>query len=183
VQQDHPEAAVEVWAKDEHRIGLHPVNRMVWVPRGEVPVAKVNWRFKWSWLVGFVHPQSGQTYWWTVPRLNSKVFSLLLEDFAEYFGLGQNKRVILTIDQAAFHTSGQVRVPEGIHILEMPPKSPELQPAERLWPLANEAIANRTFESLEQLEEVVAYRCRELVKQTDLIRDLTYYHWWPKVGS
>jgi DDE superfamily endonuclease len=133
VQQDYPEAAAEVWAEGEHRIGLHPVNRMVWVPRGEVPIAKVNGRFKGSWLVGFVNPQSGQTYWWTVPRLNSKVFSLLLEDFAEYFGLGQNKRVILTIDQAAFHTSGQVRVPEGIHILEMPPKSPELQPAERSW--------------------------------------------------
>jgi hypothetical protein len=156
---------------------------MVWVARGEVPIAKVNWRFKWSWLVGFVHPQSGQTYWWIVPRLTSEVFSLALEDFAEYFGIGQHKRVILTIDQAAFHTSGQVRVPEGIHVLEMPPKSPELQPAERLWPLANEAIANRTFESLEELEEVVSHRCCALAKQPDLIRGLTYYHWWPKVGS
>jgi transposase len=122
------------------------------------------------WQVLQKQPSDGSL--WTGPKV-----------FAEYFGLGRNKRVILTIDQAAFHTSGQVRVPEGIHILEMHPKSPELQPAERLWPLANEAIANRTFESLEQLEEVVAYRCRELVKQTDLIRDLTYYHWWPKVGS
>ncbi len=31
---------------------------------------------------------------------------------------------------------------DGIHLIWMPPKSPELQPAERLWPL----IANRTFD-------------------------------------
>ncbi len=75
-------------------------------------------------------------------------------------------------------------------LLEMPPKSPELQPAERLWPLANvsgrrsrQAIANRTFESLEELEEVVSHRCRALIKQPELIRGLTDYHWWPKVGS
>lgn len=61
IQQTHPEASVEVWAEDEHRVGLHPVNRMVWVPIGEVPIARVNWKYKWLWLVGFVEPSSGQT--------------------------------------------------------------------------------------------------------------------------
>lgn len=50
-----------MWAEDEHRIGLHPVNRIVWVPIGEVPVANVNWKYQWLWLVGFVEPSSGQT--------------------------------------------------------------------------------------------------------------------------
>jgi hypothetical protein len=61
VQRQHPEATVEQECEDEHRVGLHPVNRMVWVPRGEQPVAKVNWKFEWLWLVGFVHPHSGET--------------------------------------------------------------------------------------------------------------------------
>ncbi len=61
VQRQHPEATVELWCEDEHRLGLHPVNPMVWVPRGEQPVAKVNWKFEWLWLVGFVHPHSGET--------------------------------------------------------------------------------------------------------------------------
>ena len=33
----HPDAAVEVWAMDEHRIGLQPVLRRVWAPRGHRP--------------------------------------------------------------------------------------------------------------------------------------------------
>ncbi len=35
---------------------------MVWVPRGEQPIAKVNWQFEWLWVIGFVHPQAGQTF-------------------------------------------------------------------------------------------------------------------------
>lgn len=167
-----------MWAEDEHRLGLHPVNRLVWVPLGEQPIASVNWKYQWLWLVGFVCPTTGDTYWWIVPLLNSEVFSRLLADFAQHFDLGKQKRVILAVDQAAFHTSDKVRVPEGIHLLFLPPKSPELQPAERLWPLTNEAIANRTFANLDQLEALMAHRCRVLLERRDLIQGLTNFHWW-----
>lgn len=58
-----------------------------------------------------------------------------------------------------------------------------LQPAERLWPLTNEAIANKLFQTLDELEEVLFQRCRALLKQQDLIRGLTCFHWWPKVAA
>lgn len=156
------------------------MNRIIWVEKGMQPIAKVNWRFQWLWLVGFVHPVDGQTYWWIVPRLNTKIFSLLLRDFARHFEIGREKQVVLTLDQASFHTSQDLDVPQGVHLLWMPPKSPELQPAERLWPLTNEPIANRTFTNLDELEEIVFERCRTLIKQTELVRGLTNYHWWPQ---
>ena len=59
----------------------------------------------------------------------------------------------------------QVQVPEGIALIFLPAYSPELQPAERLWTLTNEPIANRNFENLDQLEEVLMYRCRQLLKR------------------
>ncbi len=179
LKQEYPEARVEAWCEDEHRVGLKPVNRIIWVQKGEQPVASVNWQFKWLWLVGFVHPHSGDTYWWLVPFLNTEIFSRLLEDFAQHFGIGRQKRVVLALDQASFHTSEQLRIPEGIHLIEMPPKSPELQPAERLWPLTHEPLANRTFANLDELEAVLLERCRVLLKQPELIRGFTHYHWWP----
>lgn len=167
-----------MWAEDEHRIGLHPVNRMVWVPMGETPIAKVNWKYQWLWLVGFVQPTTGATYWWIVPCLTAEVFSRLLEDFAQHFELGDQKHVLLVVDQAAFHTSDKVRIPKGVHLFYLPPKSPELQPAERLWPLTNEAIANRSFADLDELEDVTAHRCRVLLQRTAFIRGLTNFYWW-----
>ena len=38
-----------------------------------------------------------------------------------------------------------VEIPEGIHLEFLPSGSPELMPAERLWPLTNEAVATRLF--------------------------------------
>ncbi|NJO93925.1 MAG: hypothetical protein HC820_05405 [Hydrococcus sp. RM1_1_31] len=49
--------------------------------------------------------------------------------------------MVLALDLAAFDPSQNVEVPEGIHLLSMAPKSPELQPAERLWLLADEPLA------------------------------------------
>ncbi len=52
---------MELWAVDEHRIGLKPILRRVWAPKGQRPVAPVQHRYEWRYLVGFVHPASGRT--------------------------------------------------------------------------------------------------------------------------
>jgi transposase len=101
-----------------------------------------------------------------------------LADFSQHFGVGKNKRIILVLDRAGWHTSDQVIVPEGIHLLFLPPYSPELQPAERLWSLTNEPIANRSFKSLDEPEVVLSERCQRLLQQLDLISGLTFFHWW-----
>ena len=40
---------------------------------------------------------------------------------------------ILIMDQAGWHMSNNLVVPENITILPLPPKSPELNPVENLW--------------------------------------------------
>ena len=183
VRAEYPAADVEVWSEDEHRIGLHPVVRRLWVEQGEQPVAKVNWKREWLWLYAFVQPQTGQTYWWILPYVNTKLFSQVLEDFALHFGVGEDKHVVLPSYQARWHTSSQLKVPRGIHLVPLPPYSPELQPAERLWPLVNEPLANQAHTTLDALEELVYQRCRRLLRQQELIRGLTFYHWWPLIES
>ena len=183
IQQQHPDADVEIWCEDEHRIGLQPVTRRVWVEEGETPVAQVNWKRQWLWLYAFVQPQSGKTYWWLLPYVNTELFNQVLQDFAEHFKLGEKKRVVLPLDQAGWHTTERLQVPNGIHLLHLPAYSPELQPAERLWPLVNEPLVNRAFDSIDEVEEVVYQRCRRLLQQQELIRGLTAYHWLPTVET
>ena len=129
-------------------------------------------------------PMSTSSFWerlyfWILPKVNLELFNLILEDFAREFKVGKDKHIILTIDQAGWHTSPQVRVPEGLHLEFMPSHSPELQPAERLWPLVNEPIANRSFQNLDELEEVLFQRCQALLKQPSLIKGIACFHWWP----
>jgi hypothetical protein len=86
-------------------LGLKAVLRRVYVPEGENPIANVNWQFKWLWLYAFVHPQTGETYWWILPYVNTELFNRVLEDFACEFQVGAKKRVLLAIDQAGWHIS------------------------------------------------------------------------------
>ncbi len=104
---------------------------------------------------------------------------MALAHFAKETGAGEEKRILLVLDQAGWHTAGKLEVPEGIHLEFLPSRSPELQPGEKLWPLANEAVANRLFEDLDGLEETLVERCVALLEQTELIRSTTLYHWWP----
>ena len=64
----------------------------------------------------------------------------------------------------------------------LPSGTPELMPAERLWPSSNEAIANRLFEEISEVEEALLERCHHLLDRAKTIRDLTTYHWWPQMA-
>jgi hypothetical protein len=60
-QRQHPGASVEIWAMDEHRIGLKPIVRGVWAPIGERPIALGHHRFEWLYVTGFLEPATGRT--------------------------------------------------------------------------------------------------------------------------
>lgn len=149
---------------------------------GERPTARARRGYEWTYLYGFVRPRSGEVHWLILPTVNTELFSMALKEFAEEVGAGRDKRVLLVVDKAGWHTGGEVEVPEGIHLEFLPSGSPELQPAERLWPLTNEALANRPFEEIEEMEETLVERCVELLDQAEAIRDLTNYHWWPQTA-
>ncbi len=167
---------------DEHRLGLRPVLRRVWALKGRRPVVRVYHRYQWLYVYCFVRPATGQSCWLLLPTVNAQVFSLALAHFAREVGAGEEKRILLVLDQAGYHTAKEVAVPGGIELEFLPPYSPELQPAERLWPLTNEEVANKLFADLDELEQALAKRCVELADQPKLIRSHTLYHWWPRAA-
>lgn len=173
---------MELWAEDEHRLGLKPILRLVWAPKGQRPVVPVRPRYQWLYVVAFVCPQSGETSFWLVPALTTAVFQLLLHAFAQEQGVGSHKRILLVLDQAGWHISGELVVPEGLTLVPLPPYSPELQPAEHLWQLIDEPVVNRVVDSLEELEAILGERIRVLGERKEQIRSTTLFHWWPLVG-
>ena len=70
-------------------------------------------------------------------------------------------------------------VPDGIRLVYQPAYTPELQPAEHLWQLIDEPLANTHFETIADLDAVVARRCRNLNLDRSLIAQHTGFHWWP----
>ncbi|GHO87688.1 hypothetical protein KSZ_56940 [Dictyobacter formicarum] len=179
IHVEHPQASVELWAMDEHRIGLKPILRRIWVRKGSRPRVGVQQRYEWLSLYGFVHPHSGRTEWLILPTVDLEMMNLALAHFAQAVGASNDKHIALVLDQAGWHASALLQVPQGLHLIFLPPYSPELQPCERLWPLSNEGIASRWFPSLDALEEAQIQRCQILLQQHDSIHHTTCFHWWP----
>lgn len=167
---------------DEHRIGRKPVLRRVWAPGGERPAVTVQPRYQGLYLYGFVQPQTGRTEWLLMPMVSVVAFAAALQVFADSTGAGPHKRVLLVLDRAGWHVSSRLTVPEGVELVCLPPYSPELQPAERLWALTNEVLATRPFSDLAELEQAQAERCLVVQAHPEALRSRVNYHWWPQVA-
>ncbi len=180
IQEQHPGAEVQGWFFDEHRVGLKPILRRVWSPIGEQPTAVVHHRYEWLYIYAFVNPQTGETHFYLIPRVNVTWLNKVFEAFALDVGASEEKIIFLVEDRAGWHRSERVVLPTGMITEYLPPYSPELQTAERLWQLTDEPLVNEYFETLEELEEVLAQRCcflQEDPQMREQIRNLTNFHW------
>jgi transposase len=130
--------------------------------------------------VGFVQPSSGRTIFHLATSVNIALFEAELAAFATAVGASPTKQIVLVLDRAGWHKTQRLRVPDHVHLLFLPPYSPELQPAEHLWPLTNTVLVNRHFRSIDDLEDAQAARCVALQTRPDLIRSTTLFHWWPQ---
>lgn len=175
-----PERPVELFATDEHRIGLKPVLRRVWAPVGERPTASGHHRFEWLYVTVFVAPATGETFWYLSNGVSKPFFEALLALFAQEAGAGRERTIVLELDNAGWHSEPGLKIPKGIRLAYLPPYTPELQPAETLWTLVDEPIVNKHVADLAQLEEIIAKRCVDLASEPDRIKSQTKFHWWPE---
>jgi hypothetical protein len=143
------------------------------------PTTHVHRRFQWLYVYGFVRPTTGQSWWCLLPTVRTEAFALALAEFARDEGIDADHRVVLALDQAGWHRAAELRLPDGIDLVLLPAYSPELQPAERLWPLINEPIANQVLPDLAHLESVLCTRCQSLRADRATVQNHTHFHWWP----
>jgi transposase len=169
-----------VWATDEHRLGLKPIHRRVWAPIGERPTALGHHRYEWLYVTAFVAPMSGETVWFVSNGIDKPFFIELLKALAQETGAGRDRIVVLVLDNAGWHGPENLPVPDGIRLVYQPPYSPELQPAEHLWPLVDEPLVNKYFDTIDDLDAAVAKRCCDLHYDQNTVAAATKFHWWPK---
>jgi transposase len=129
-----------------------------------------------------VAPASGETVWFVSNGIDKPFFAKLLASFARQVGAGRERIIVLQLDNAGWHTPQNLPVPDGVRLVYQPAYTPELQPAEHLWALVDEPLVNKHFQTIDELDAVVASRCRDLLDVPSTIASLTNFHWWPKTS-
>jgi hypothetical protein len=100
-----------------------------------------------------------------------------LAEFARWADPAGEKVLLLLLDNAGWHVAKRLVVPPDVVLHPLPSCTPELQPAEPLWPLVREAVANRGFAGLDEMEPVLIERCRWLIDHPEVVRGVVGFQW------
>jgi hypothetical protein len=150
-----PKTPVEVWFHDEMRLGQKNPRTRRWARRGTRPRALADLRTKSAYLFGAICPKRGTGAAIVMPSANTEAMQHHLDEIAR--SLAPKAHAVIVLDQAGWHTTGKLRLPENLSLLPLPPKSPELNPVENVWQfLRQNKLSNRIFGSY---EAIVAAAC------------------------
>ena len=164
MKEEHPEKNVRVMLMDEARFGQQGTLTNVWAEKGSRPTAVKQTRYEWVYLYAAVDPLTGDSSALLARHVNITTMEIFLKILSEE--VGENDHVVLVMDQAGWHTSPKLTVPENITLLFLPPYAPELNPIERLWAfMKSHYLSNRAYEDYDALIDAGGEAYRSLTPE------------------
>ena len=138
-----PAQPVRIWVLDEHRYGLLPVIRRVWVRRGVRVHAPYATRYQWGYLHEALEVDGEhKTERLFTPAIDRDIHALFLKQIAGSDSLALH---VVIADQAGFHLpEADPRIPKNLLLLPLPPtarnsirSNVSAASSKRRWPTAS----------------------------------------------
>jgi transposase len=144
---------------DEARFGRMNRPRPCWAPLRVRPKVACQLVREYIYLYGAVCPKDGTCVYLIMPTSDTACFQAFLDMLSRKFA---RQDILLVLDGAPNHHSGELVVPDNITLLFLPPYAPELNPKENLWEEIREKIfKNYALKSMDavrrKLKEAVLY--------------------------
>jgi len=83
---------------DEARFGTHSKIRHGWFPTGSRSAVKVKLGFKNFYVYGAVKPTSGEMFSLTLPKVNTELMNLFLQEMSECY---KGEKIVIVMDGMA----------------------------------------------------------------------------------
>ena len=154
--------SVNLYFQDESRFGLLTVLRRMITAKGIKPTAPYLHRFDNLYLFGAFSPITGHHFLLEMPYCNSQTFQIFLDKLAEE---DPSEFKIMILDNGAFHHAASLQIPKNIALLFLPPYSPELNPAEKMWRHFKDRVSMIAYNNLEMLQEKISDITKQLNSQ------------------
>lgn len=127
--------------------------------RSVKPICTFQQVFKSTYLFGAFSPINGEHFQLILPKCNGDNFQYFLNAFSE---IEPMEFKIIVLDNGAFHKGKSLIIPDNIALVFLPPYSPELNPAEKIWAKYKRTFTNKIFKTLVDIEFFIC----EMVKAT-----------------
>ncbi len=159
---------------DESRFGLLTLAHKAVTARGVKPLCTYQHRFETTYLYGAFSAINGGHLLLELPTCNTENFQVFLNELAD---VDPEEFKMVLLDNAGFHKAKTLAIPQNIHLLFLPPYSPELNPAEKVWWVLKRELKNRFFKTLEDLQQALTDAIGKCCTQTS-IQQLTAYSYY-----
>jgi transposase len=156
---------------DEMRVGLHGMVRRVWGRRGVKVRQRRQIAYRWRHLFLAVDAARGRLHWCWLPALDARETRGVIRGLREATDLAG-----LAWDRAPAHTDKTVRA-LGLPLVSLPPSSPELNPAERVFEEIRRAVEGEVYATLEDKVAAVDRVLEEWDADPARVRSLADWDW------
>lgn len=161
--------------QDEARFGRISDPRACWAPPGIRPEVGAQIVREYVYIFGAVSPHDGTHDSLVLPSVNSEAMSIFLKEVSRRH---KDEHILMFMDQAGWHKSGSLDIPENIEIAFLPPYSPDLNPQEQIWDEIREKnFHNRIFNSLDAVMDTAVKALRTLEGFPAKIKSITGWDW------
>ena len=161
--------------QDEARFGRISDVRHAWDRKPHRPMVRAMVTQEYTYAYGAVSPVDGRFDALILPQVNGQCMQLFLDEIAARY---PHENVVMVVDGAGWHRSREIRPPENIRLLFLPPYAPELNPQEHLWDeLREKFFHNRAFETLDALETHLEGALKNLESNPQRIRSISGWEW------
>ena len=138
-------ATVNLYFQDESRFGMITKQKRVLTAMGIKPIGIYKHSYLYKWLWGSFSPITGESFCMITDSVSKDFFIKYLQDFSE---MNPNELKIIVIDNASFHSTKDIELPNNIVLLPIPAYCPELNPAEKMWQWMKDKIAMKIYKNL-----------------------------------
>ncbi len=99
-----------------------------------------------------------------MPYCNSDAMDHHLAEISE--AVDDNAHAVVLLDQAGWHTTKKLNIPENITLMPLPPRAPELNPVENIWQFMRDNwLSNRVFKSYDDIVDHCCFAWNRLIDQ------------------
>jgi putative transposase len=154
---------IEIWFQDEARVGQKNKKTRRWARRGTRPRVPHDQRTRSTYIFGAICPAQGKGAGLILPFCNTATMALHLQEISQ--AVAPDAHAVVLADQAGWHLTAKLAVPDNITIVPLPPRSPELNPVENVWQyMRDNWLSNRVFETY---DDILAHCCDAWNKLVD----------------
>lgn len=166
---------LRVMFQDEAGFGRINKPKRCWCPKGTRPIVPCHHVREYRYLYGAVSPQDGELFTLVLPYTNTVCMNVFLKELSLKY---PDDYILLILDNAAWHHSGALVVPENIRLYPLLPYTPELNPIEMIWDeIREKGFRNELFATLSKVIDRLCECVKYLMGHPERVASITHRKW------